>query len=206
MHLENKIFETLFPRLTWQINDREKTIFLSFDDGPIPEITPWVLETLNKYHAKATFFCVGENTLRNKGILLETSSQSHSIGNHTFSHINGLRHSKQDYLENVRKGKEAIENILSKKIDLFRPPYGLLLPSQKNAILEDSKIVMWSILSQDYDQKISLETCLNNSVKDTQNGDIVLFHDSIKAAKNLKHVLPIFLDVFTQKGFVFEAL
>jgi peptidoglycan-N-acetylglucosamine deacetylase len=201
-----RIFDIMYPKRVWRKPADKKIIYLTFDDGPIADITPWVLETLQKYNAKATFFVVGENVIKNPQILKETKSAGHQIGNHTYNHLNGWKTANMPYLENVRMGKNTIEDILGTEIRQFRPPYGRLTPTQATEITHSQELIMWSVLSKDYDQKLSPQKCLENTINASQNGSIVLFHDSIKAENNIKQVLPHYLDYFSQKGFTFEAL
>ncbi len=200
------IFDLIYPKRTWRIKSEEKHIYLTFDDGPIPIITPWLLETLENYKAKASFFVVGENVNKHPQILKDTYGAGHTIANHTYNHLNGWKTPIDTYLENVASGKKVIEDTLGIEIDKFRPPYGRLKKTQAQSIITDHEIVMWSVLSKDYDSKITSKKCLENSIKATKKGSIVLFHDSLKAAESLQKVLPEYLEYFTQEGFKFLAL
>ncbi len=190
----------LFPNFIWNIPRKESVIYLTFDDGPIPEVTPWVLETLEQYQAKATFFCVGDNVKKYPSLFQEVKDKGHVVGNHTFHHLNGWQTDNVTYLRNVRKGAHAVRS------ELFRPPYGKLKPSQAQFLNRHYRIVMWDVLSGDFDQSITQEQCLQNVIKNTQKGSIVVFHDSLKAEKNLKYVLPKVLKHFKEKGYRFEVL
>lgn len=194
------ILKWLFPRYIWDIPSTEKVIYLTFDDGPIPEITPWVLETLAAYHAKATFFCVGDNVRKNHSTFQAILSAGHAVGNHTYHHINGWKSSLQNYLSDVAEADLLIPTTL------FRPPYGRIKKNQATAVLASKSIVMWSVLTRDYAASLSPETCLRRSIKQTKNGAIVLMHDSLKAEKNLRYVLPRYLAHFSALGYRFEAL
>lgn len=201
------LVKRVLPSLVWNINTKQKVIYLTFDDGPTPEITEWTLNTLDKYNAKATFFCIGNNIEKYPQIFKLIIEKGHTIGNHTNNHLKGWKTKTIDYLENINIAQAQIDKFYKSKQLLFRPPYGRIKPKQ---IKEISKlnycIIMWNILSKDWDKTISKETCLDNVVKKTNPGDIVVFHDSIKASKNLKYVLPQMLDYFTKKGFEFKRI
>lgn len=192
-----------YPKRVWHFSRREKTIYLTFDDGPIPEITPWVLNELKKYHAKATFFCIGKNIEENSTIFKQISLEGHTVGNHTFNHLNANKVSDREYIENTLKAEPYFE----KGTKLFRPPYGKLNSKKANLLLSKGyKIIMWDVLSADFDQSISEERCLKNVMKNTREGSVVIFHDSKKAAKNLQYVLPKMLAYYSGKGYKFKAI
>lgn len=201
-----KIFEILFPNYIWRIKTSEKKIYLTFDDGPIPDVTEWVLNELKKYNAKATFFCVGDNIERNPAIFQEILKNGNAIGNHTQNHLKGWKTDQKTYLDNFESCQRAIENEMESKNALFRPPYGLIKNSQAKEILKTHKIIMWSVLTKDYDENISPEECLKRAIKNTKKGSIVLFHDSLKAEKNMKFTLPKYLKHFSDLGYKFEIL
>jgi peptidoglycan/xylan/chitin deacetylase (PgdA/CDA1 family) len=191
----------LFPHWIWRGSKDHKTIFLTFDDGPHPEITPWVLKTLESYEAKATFFCVGENAQKYPHIIQLIKDQGHEIGNHTHNHLKGWQYSKQQYIDNIIKATEWLPG------NLFRPPYGRIRFSQANRLRKMGlKIVMWSLLSCDYDPKLNREYSLKKMIKHSKNGSIVVFHDSEKAFENLKFLLPRYLEFLTQNGFELKHL
>lgn len=203
-----KLLQILYPKRISRIDD-SKSIYLSFDDGPIPEITPWVLNTLKKYDAKATFFCIGDNVAKHPEVFQEILKEGHSIGNHTFNHLNGWKNSLENYVDNTTKAEAIIQsNILgATSTKLFRPPYGKIKNSQAKAISKlGYKIVMWDVLSGDYDQRLSPEACCRNVIENTTAGSIIVFHDSIKASKNLKIVLPLVLKYFSEKGMKFKSI
>lgn len=193
----------LFPRRVWAFSRKEPNIYLTFDDGPIPEVTPWVLEQLKKYNAKATFFCIGDNVRKHPDIFNAIIAEGHSIGNHTFHHLNGWKTRTEEYLQDV----EAAEVEFNKTIfnsnqpsKLFRPPYGKMTSAQAKKITEKGyKIIMWDVLSADFDPTISEEKCLKNVVNNIKPGSIVVFHDSLKAEEKLKYVLPEFLAFVKKK-------
>lgn len=177
-----------------------KTVYLTFDDGPIPEATPWVLDQLQEYNAKATFFCVGENVRKYPKIYQRILDEGHTVGNHTYNHLNAWKTKKHTYLSNVEEASEVIDS------KLFRPPYGKLTPALSKKIAEDYDIIMWDILSGDFDSNISAEKCLSNVKKNAREGSIIVFHDSIKAIDKLKVVLPHVLAYFSDQGIEMKAI
>jgi peptidoglycan/xylan/chitin deacetylase (PgdA/CDA1 family) len=201
-----RLFEILFPRYIWRIKTTEKKIYLTFDDGPIPEVTEWVLGQLALFNAKGTFFCVGENILKHPEILKKTINDGHLVANHTQNHLKGWKTENELYLNNFHLCEKSIESIKKEKSNLFRPPYGQLKKKQADEILRTHKILMWSVLTKDYDGSFNEVQCFENAVKKTRNGSIVLFHDSLKAQKNLRYVLPKYLEHFSKKGYKFEVI
>ncbi|MBI2280917.1 MAG: polysaccharide deacetylase family protein [Bacteroidetes bacterium] len=195
-----KILKKTYPKCIWDIPSVEKNIYLTFDDGPTPKVTDWVLDELTKYKAKATFFCIGKNAVENPELFARITDEKHTIGNHTFSHSNGWKTKEYTYLKDVIKCQQVV------KTKLFRPPYGKLTRVQTNSIHKKFKIVMWDVLSADFDTTITPEKCLQNVLKNTSKGSIVVFHDSKKAEKNLKFVLPKMLKHFSELGFEFKAI
>lgn len=195
-HIAAKVFRDL----TWHFVGKDKELFLTFDDGPDPNITPWVLSILKKFNAKATFFCIGNKVEKHQEIYQQILNDGHSVGNHTYSHIKGWSTASKDYLEDVRKAEKFIET------NLFRPPYGRIRPHQLKKIKEDYKIIMWDVLSRDYDDKVSNKECLDNAIEYAESGSIVVFHDTPQAESNLKYVLPKVLKHFADKSFVFNVI
>ena len=195
-----KILKFLLKDCFWEITTEKKEIFLTFDDGPIPEITPWVLKTLHKYNAKATFFCTGSNVRLHPRIYQNIIEQGHRTGNHTFHHANGWLTPSDKYIENVEKAGEWIES------DLFRPPYGKLTFKQYKTLKKKYTIVMWDVISGDFDPEMTAGQCLNQLKKNVKSGSIVVFHDSLKASKILMAVLPEIMDYWKEKGFTFNAI
>lgn len=195
-----KFIQNLFPNFTWQIPTNEKELFLTFDDGPIPEVTPWVLETLEKFGAKATFFCVGDNVQKHPSIFENILTKGHAIGNHTFNHLNGWATDNISYFHNIRKSAKICNS------ELFRPPYGRLKPKQAQFLQRHYKVVMWDTLSGDFDPKIDANTCYRNVIKNAKSGSIIVFHDSLKAKAKLETVLPKTLEYFLEKGYKFSAI
>lgn len=192
-----------YPSLTWHKNRNDKVIYLTFDDGPIPDVTDFALKTLKAFNAKATFFCIGDNIYKHPEIFENIKNEGHSIGNHTFNHLKGWETPDEIYLKNFQKCQELT------KTHLFRPPYGRIKKSQitkLRGILPNMKIIMWDVLSGDFDIGLAPEKCFKNVVKNTGQGSIVVFHDSIKAYDRLKYALPKVLQHFTQQGYHFDAL
>ena len=200
---------SLFQNLLWKVNTEKKEIFLTFDDGPTPEVTNWVLEQLEKYDAKATFFCIGSNVEQYPDIFSNILSNGHSIGNHTHNHFNGWKTDVSSYISNVEKAQESLDNFASKRVSpkWFRPPYGKIRPTQAKALLNlGYKIVMWHVVAYDWDSTIPSEKCLTNIVDNTKEGSIVVLHDSLKANKTLRKILPTALEHFSHKGYKFKGL
>lgn len=189
-----------YSNFIWKIPTAEKIIYLTFDDGPTPEITEWTLATLKTFNAKATFFCVGSNVAKHPEIFQQIISEGHAVGNHTYHHLNGWHTDNEAYLRNIKKCEEVVTS------NLFRPPYGRIKKSQYELIKDDYKVIMWDVLSGDFDPKTSPKKCLSNVIHNTSEGSIVVFHDSIKAASNLKHTLPKVLEYFIEKGYRFESI
>ncbi len=194
------ILKKIFPNLIWEISTKEKEIYLTFDDGPHPEITPLVLKALDEYDAKATFFCVGDNAMKYPETFKLILSKGHTVGNHSYDHLNGWKVSNNDYFVNIEKANKFIES------NLFRPPNGRIVPSQIKILKEKYSIIMWSVLTCDFDKKVSKKQCLKNSISGTKSGSIVVFHDSLKSANNLFYALPLFLKHFNEQGFIFKSL
>jgi len=223
-----KLVQWLFPQRVWAFSRKEPSIYLTFDDGPIPEVTPWVLETLKKYNAKATFFCIGDNVRKHPDIFRAIVAEGHTVGNHTFHHLKGTETNTEEYLKDIelfeatvrtlndefratsdkevakdselinlndktsnKKDKSPHASHLIPHTSLFRPPYGKMTSEQaKKVDAKGYKIVMWDVLSADFDTPISAEKCLENVLGNIKPGSIIVFHDSLKAEKNLRYVLP----------------
>ena len=210
------LISKLYPDyLVWNKKTSSKIIYLTFDDGPVPEVTEYVLAQLAKHQVKATFFCVGANVAENPEIFFKIINQGHVIGNHTHNHLNGWNTENALYLENVQACQSSIDTLLQKKelnssqilsTNLFRPPYGKIKRSQINALKNSFKIIMWDVLTGDFDKNQSEEDCLKLAVRYTKPGSIVIFHDSIKAKKNLYYALPLYLKYFIEKGYQFKTL
>ncbi len=193
-------------------------LFLTFDDGPIPGPTEFVINELKKHNAKATFFCIGDNVGKYPTVFEKILAEGHEIGNHTFNHLKGWSTNLQKYMDNIAMCDQQITNyksqtpqqpasILQPPVSrLFRPPYGRITSSQIKALKNQYQIVMWDVLTHDYSKSISPEKCLKGAIKATRPGSIIVFHDSLKAERNLTYVLPKFLDYFTSLGFKFKTL
>jgi peptidoglycan-N-acetylglucosamine deacetylase len=199
----------LYPKhLEWRVPTTQADLFLTFDDGPVPGPTEFVLETLQTFGAKATFFCIGDNIRKHPEVFQRIAKDGHRVGNHTFNHLNGWRTRDKTYVENTTKCQQIIDASLTERATvsaLFRPPYGRIMRSQI-ALLKDYRIIMWDVLSRDYDARLSPERCLRKSTQATRRGSIILFHDSHKAERNLRYVLPRFIETFTGKGYSFRSL
>nr|WP_276901515.1 polysaccharide deacetylase family protein [Pedobacter kyonggii] len=209
-----------YPSLLWNKSRTEKVIYLTFDDGPIPNVTDFVLKTLKVFNAKATFFCIGDNIVKHPEVFERVKNDGHAIGNHTFNHLKGWKTNNETYLQNTLKCQELTQT------NLFRPPYGRIRKSQIRSLEfgvcssefkapnssqltttnSKLKIVMWDVLSGDFDTKLSPEKCYQNVIKHTENGSIIVFHDSLKAFDRLSYALPKVLAYFTEKGFTFSTL
>ncbi len=194
----------LFPKRVWRKNTDRREIFLTFDDGPHPVITPFVLDELKKHNAAATFFCIGKNVAAYPEIYQRILSEGHKTGNHTYRHLNGWKTENETYLSDIAETSKLINS------RLFRPPYGRMKAAQvkrlREVMREDPRIIMWDVLSGDFDERISGERCLKNVTRNSVAGSIVVFHDSEKAMEKLKYVLPLALKFFADKGFSFCTL
>jgi peptidoglycan-N-acetylglucosamine deacetylase len=194
----------LFPHYVWRFPSTEKVVYLTFDDGPHPTITPWVLDLLQQYDAKATFFCIGENVVQFPDTYQQILDNGHSIGNHTYHHFNGWKTPADLYLEDVARAAAVIQS------NLFRPPYGKITKRQAKGLakagIPNCRVIMWDVLSADYDTSYSAQRCMNNVLKNVEPGSIVVFHDSGKAFPNLKSTLPLILKYFKNEGYKFEKI
>lgn len=193
----------LYNKLIWDMPAGRKTLYLTFDDGPDRNLTPFVLDELDKYNAKATFFCIGRNLADHPDIYADIISRGHSTGNHTYDHLDGWKTGNAVYEENVNQASDLINS------DLFRPPYGHIRVSQSKRLRmrpNPLRVVMWSVLSGDFDTGLSPEKCCRNVINNAGNGSIVVFHDSRKAELRLRYVLPLVLKHFSELGFSFEAI
>ena len=189
------------PRLTWEINEKPNAVYLTFDDGPTPDVTPWVLDKLRKHNAKATFFALGRNVDHNPDIFQQILDEGHSVGNHTYSHLKGWGSSNKSYFEDIELAQRLM---MGSK--LFRPPYGRIKPSQVTELMKSYRIIMWSVLSVDYNRRVPGDRCVKNVMENVKPGSIIVFHDSAKARKNLYHALPIVLERLKDKGYAMERI
>ena len=195
----------LLPGLVWDVKTREKIVYLTFDDGPIPEATPWVLQQLQQYGARATFFCIGNNIAANPEIYNEIV-RNHAVGNHTYNHVNGWKASPADYLDEVDKCSAVMKKTGAESM-LFRPPYGKIKWAVARALKRQGyKIIMWDVLSGDFDHNIAPERCLQHVISNITPGSIIIFHDSVKAFKNLEYALPRTLKFLKDQGYACEVL
>ncbi len=190
----------IYPKAVWKINTTEKIIYLTFDDGPIPGLTDWVLDELQKFNAKATFFCVGANITKNPAIFERIKREGHTVANHTMRHPKGFNTETINYINEAEECRRIVKN------NLFRPPYGQLKRSQYKVLLDKGfKIIFWDVISYDYEQ-ISEKACTKNVVSNTKPGSIVLFHDNYKAEKNLRYTLPLYLKHFAHLHYKFNVI
>ena len=192
----------IYPGCTWQMPRGDKKIYLSFDDGPHPVATSFVLEELKKYNAKATFFCIGKNVLESPFIYEQIIDEGHQVANHTHNHLNGWKTNDEEYINNVMAAKKLIDS------NLFRPPYGKATRFQLKLLTERYGLnaIMWTVLSGDFDTKLSNERCLRNVLKNTTDGSIVVFHDSEKAYQRMQYALPGMLKYFSERGYQFATI
>lgn len=203
------LIKQLFPKALWRGNICQKKLYLTFDDGPIPGETNFVLDTLKAKKIKATFFCVGQNIEKHPEVFKRIVDEGHAVGNHTFSHMNGWNSTTEEYLGNVEQCERALRNAIpfeQSRSKLFRPPYGKLKRSQSRYLRSRYNIVMWDVLSGDYDQDTSPEKCLKNVMDHLRNGSVIVFHDSVKAARNMRHAMPRFVDQALASGYEFAVI
>lgn len=189
-----------YPNLIWDLPNENNTIYLTFDDGPTPEVTEWTLEVLQQHDVKATFFVVGENVKKHPKVYQRILEEGHAIGNHTQHHLNGWKTKTVDYIKDVKICQEQLNT------NLFRPPYGKIKRAQIKRLKDQYKIIMWDVLSGDFDVNIHPEKCFTNVVEKVQSGSIIVFHDSLKAQENLKYALPKTIAYLKAQGFVFEII
>jgi len=203
----NQWVKKIFNNLIWDVPNSENKIYLTFDDGPIPEVTEWVLDILKSEGIKATFFCIGDNIKKHPNIYKRILAEGHETGNHTFNHLNGWKTENRHYIENLKLYESEHLKLNTENSFLFRPPYGKIKPSQSKAVRNlGYKIIMWDVLSYDFDSTISAEKCLENVITHTAQGSIIVFHDSLKAEKNLRFALPKAIQILKDKGFVFDVI
>ena len=197
------LLKKLYSECIWDVKTDEKILYLTFDDGPNPQATPFVLQELKKYNAKATFFCIGKNVKEYFDIYKQIISDGHKPGNHTYNHLNGWKTTDKKYLEDIRLAANIIDT------ELFRPPYGKITKFQVNALQGEKyklKTIMWDVLSGDFDEKLTPENCYLNVINKAKPGSVVVFHDSLKAFPRLEYTLPRVLEFFSQKGYQFKFL
>lgn len=195
------LYRALFPGARWRIPALDgQSVYLTFDDGPVPEVTPWVLDLLDEYGVKATFFCVGDNVRKYPELFAEILRRGHRVGNHTYHHIKGLETSTRAYMHDVHEAHRLIHS------RYFRPPYGHLRFPQTRELSHSFEIVMWDVLTRDYNPRLSPERVLSNVTRFVRNGSIIVFHDSIKAERNLRAVLPRAIEWLRSEGYEFRRI
>lgn len=194
-----KLLRWLYPRALWRMDKNVKAVYLTFDDGPIPNITPWVLDLLDKYNIKATFFLVGDNVRKHPEEFKMIVERGHRVGNHTFNHISGLKYLSYNYLENTNKADELI------KSKLFRPPHGWMRWGQYMVLSHRYTVVMWDLVTRDYSKRLNGPQVLKIVKKYVRNGSIITFHDSIKSEKNMKYALPRTIEWLLEQGYEFKT-
>jgi peptidoglycan/xylan/chitin deacetylase (PgdA/CDA1 family) len=194
------IFQYIFKDYIWEIKDTRNTIYITFDDGPHKDITPKVLNILDDYNAKATFFSLGENAEKYPGLIKQIQQAGHSIGNHSYSHVNGWNNPVENYIADVQKADRILNT------PLFRPPYGKIRKELANQLKGTFKFIYWTVMPGDFDEQVSKQMCLKRSVKNTKAGKIIVFHENDKAKENMLFTLPLFLEHFSGKGFVFNSI
>lgn len=195
------LYRLLFPEAIWRIKKRrQKVVYLTFDDGPIPEVTPWVLDKLDEYGIKATFFMVGDNVVRNRDLYEEVKRRGHSVGNHTMHHLQGMKVTTYRYMHDITEANDLIDS------PLFRPPHGQLRWKQARAIKDRYNIVMYDLVTRDYSKKLTPDQVFDNVRRYARNGSIIVFHDSLKAEKNMKAVLPRAIEYLRALGYSFAPI
>lgn len=192
--------QKLYSKALWRVPTKDKVVYLTFDDGPVPEVTSWVLDLLKQKKIPATFFCVGNNVQKHPELYQQILNDGHAVGNHTHNHLNGWQTHTPAYIRNTLMCAEQVQS------HLFRPPYGRIKKNQLGILGSRFKIVMWDVLSGDFDTNISPSQCLRNCIKYTREGSIVVFHDSVKSWSNVSYALPLYLDYCLEKGYQFKKL
>lgn len=194
------MFRWAYPEAVWRLSKSEKSVYLTFDDGPIPEVTPWVLDILRQHTIKATFFCVGENVSKHPEVFSQIIEHGHRVGNHTYHHVRGRSLKLDDYLKDIQEAQKQINS------DLFRPPYGSLTIQQYNKLKKLYKIVFWDVLTEDYNKNLSPKDCLLNVQRYSRNGSVIVFHDSLKAKDRLFEFLPAAIQYLKEEGYNFKVI
>lgn len=192
------VYRALFPGVTWKIPAEEKCVYLTFDDGPIPEVTPWVLDILDSFGIKATFFCVGENVCKHPDVYRSVLERGHRVGNHTYNHIQGIQYRTKNYLTNVAKAAEMIDS------PLFRPPHGHMRMPQILSLRDKYRIIMWDVVTRDYSPHMTPNGVFNVVEKYTRNGSVIVFHDSLKAERNMREAMPRSVEWLLKEGYRFK--
>ena len=195
-----RLLRPLWGKVVWRKDPSSKVIYLTFDDGPVPEVTPLVLDLLDEHNIKATFFCVGENVQKHPDTFAQVMSRGHKVGNHTFNHLKGFSVKDEEYYDNIDKAAELIDS------KLFRPPYGRVTGKQMKKLRDRYTIIMWDVITHDYNKNLSPETIMRTIKRYSRNGSLVVFHDSIKAKENVLVVLPLAIEYWKSKGYTFGVL
>jgi len=195
-----RLLRPLWGKVVWRKDPSKKVIYLTFDDGPVPEVTPLVLDLLDEHNIKATFFCVGENVQKHPDTFAQVMSRGHKVGNHTFNHLKGFSVTDEEYYGNIDKAAELIDS------KLFRPPYGRITGKQMKKLRDRYTIIMWDVITHDYNKNLSPETIMRTIKRYSRNGSLVVFHDSIKAKENVLAVLPLAIEYWKSKGYTFGVL
>lgn len=195
-----KLATRYFPNALWRLPENAKKVALTFDDGPVPEVTPWVLDLLKEENIKACFFCVGENVERHPELYQQIIANGHQVGNHTFNHLQGLKTPDEAFLANVEKAATYVDS------KFMRPPHGWLRKSQYRELTKDYEVVMWDLISRDYKEKTSPKAVVSNVMNFVRPGSIIIFHDSVKAQKNLRPALPVVIKKLKEEGYQFTLL
>ena len=195
-----EIVRRYYSELIWKVETDDKDLYLTFDDGPTKGVTEWTLDLLKEFDAKATFFCIGKNVEKQPEIFERIKQEGHAVGNHTYDHIKGWTSRNFDYMKSVMKCDDLVQS------PLFRPPYGKIKKNQIKGLKERFKIVMWDVLSEDYNPSLSADSCFNKVEKHVGKGSIIVFHDSKKAYKNLQVLLPKVLRYYKNQGYSFKSL
>lgn len=195
-----KFIQNIFINCEFKIKDSQKTIYLTFDDGPVPDVTIEVLNLLDKYNAKATFFCVAQNIIKHPEVFEEIKKRGHRLGNHTFHHLKGWKTKDEEYFSDIKKADELVCS------NLFRPPYGRIKPQQFLFLKKKYRIILWSVISYDYNSLLSKRRVWKNVRNNITDNDIVLFHDNIKAKENMLYALNNTLSFFSAKGYIFKSI
>jgi peptidoglycan/xylan/chitin deacetylase (PgdA/CDA1 family) len=200
------ILKKIYPNFVWELPNDQKKVYLTFDDGPIPEVTEWVLNELQKHNAKATFFCIGDNVQKHPEVFAKIVNANHALGNHTFNHLNSWNTSTENYLQNIDLCQTELEMNNAKTL-LFRPPYGKITSAKAKKIQQKGlSVVMWGIIAKDYDKSTTKEACVANVLDNVKPGSIIVMHDSLKAFPNLKYALPLILKKLSEKGYSFDTI
>jgi len=195
-----RILKKVYPEITWNIQDEKSSLYLTFDDGPTPEVTANVLSSLARYNARATFFCIGRNVERHPEIYQQILAGGHVTGNHTYSHMKGWHAPDSEYYNDIGLAAHFIRSTL------YRPAYGMITPAQLRYLNQQYRIIMWSVMSFDFDHHTSPEKCFANVIRNTKAGSIIVFHDSLKASEKVLHALPRVLEYYSNRGFAFKSI